>query len=45
MGSKIAWEDRKILTDDEILEGVSELLNGHPGWVRRKPEQLELFEV
>jgi len=44
VGSKIAWEDRKTLTDDEILECALELLDGHPGRVRRELEQLNLFE-
>ena len=45
VGSKVAWEDRKTLTDDEILEGLSELLDGRAGRVRREVEQLKLFEV
>jgi len=43
VGSKIAWEDRKTLTDEEILEVVSERLDGRPGRVRREVEQLTLF--
>jgi len=43
VGSKVAWEDRKTLTNDEILEGVSERLDGHPGRVHRATEQLTLF--
>jgi len=44
VGSKIAWEDRKTLTDEEILEGLSERLDGRPGRVLREVEQLKLFE-
>lgn len=44
VGSEIAWEDRKLLIDDEILEGAAKLLKGRPGRVAREPEQLELFE-
>jgi len=43
VGSKIAWEDRKTLTDEEILEGLSERLDGRPGRVLREVEQLTLF--
>jgi len=45
VGSKIAREDRKTLTDDEILESAKELNYCGPLRVRRVPEQLKLFEV
>lgn len=41
VGTKIAVEDRLLLTDREILCDSAALLNAR---VLRKPEQLELFK-
>ena len=43
VGSKIAWEDRHTLTDDEIKETCRQLKVGGTLRVRRTPEQIPLF--
>ena len=43
VGSKIAWADRKTLTDAEILENAQDLNKGGKLRVSRRHEQMELF--
>lgn len=44
VGSKIAWADRKTLTDEEILSEAKKLFNAGTLRVYRQPEQLTLFD-